>query len=137
MTKKADFSKYDKVETTLQAGTMLDGVLRFRKPLKISGGFDGEIESESLLIVDSGAEVRADIAARVVIINGSVTGNVTASERIEILGGGRVKGNLKAARIKIADNVEFEGRCRMIRDPETIDIFSAPVEKLKEIARNG
>lgn len=137
MAKKADFSKYDKVETTLQAGTMLDGVLRFRKPLKISGVFEGEIESETFLIVDSGAEVRADIAAKVVIINGNVTGNITATERIEILTGGRVRGNLKAARIKIADNVEFEGKCRMIRDPETIDIFSARVEKLKEIARTG
>ncbi|MBI9109070.1 MAG: polymer-forming cytoskeletal protein [Spirochaetales bacterium] len=135
MGKKADFSKYDKVETTLQQGTMLDGVLRFGKPLKISGVFVGEIESETLLIVDSGAEVRANVNARVVIISGRVTGNITATDRIEILSGGCVKGNLKAARVKIADNVEFEGRCRMIKDPETIDIFSARVEKLKEIAQ--
>jgi cytoskeletal protein CcmA (bactofilin family) len=137
MSKKADFSKYDKVETTLQRGTILDGVLRFKKPLKISGVFEGEIESETLLIIDSSAEVQADVNAKVVIVSGCVTGNITASDRIEILSGGRVRGNLKSARIKIADNVEFEGRCRMIKDPETIDIFSARVEKLKEIAQSG
>jgi len=136
MSKKTDFSKYDKIETTLQQGTRLKGVLRFKKPLKISGVFEGEIESETYLVIDSGAEVTADVNAKVVIISGSLTGNITASERIEILAGGRVRGNLKAARVKIADNVEFEGRCRMIKDPETIDIFSARVEKLKEIAQS-
>lgn len=135
MSRKAEFTKFDKVETVLQKGTKLDGLLRFKKPLKICGIFEGEIECETFLIIDSSAEVTAELNARVVVIGGNVTGNVTASDRIEILPGGRVKGNLKASRIKIADDVEFEGCCRMIKDPETIDIFSARVEKLKEIAQ--
>ena len=137
MAKKAEFTKFYKVETTLQSGTRLDGILKFSKPLKIRGRFLGEIESDAELYIDNGAEVNADIYAKVVVVSGMVNGNICATERIEILAGGRVKGDLKSSRIRIADGVEFEGRCKMVRDPETIDIFSAGVERLKEIAQSG
>ncbi|HAK46296.1 MAG TPA: hypothetical protein DCO79_10325 [Spirochaeta sp.] len=136
MGKRTDFSKFDKIETVLQPGTVLDGTLKFKKPLKIRGNFSGEIDSEAVLYVDEGAEIKADINARIVIISGRVTGNVTASERIEILSGGKVRGDLIASKVRIADEVEFSGQCRMIKDPETLDIFSAGVDKLKEIARS-
>ncbi len=136
MAKRTEFTIFDKIETILQPGTEMDGVLKFKKALKIRGKFVGEIESEAVLFIDSDAEVKAEIKARVVIISGKVKGNISASESIEILSGGRVSGDLKSPRIRIADGVEFKGRCRMIRDPETIDIFSAGVYKLKEIARS-
>lgn len=135
MGKKADFSRFDKVETVLQAGTELDGCLKFSKPLKIKGQFRGEIDSETVLFIDSEAEINADINAKIVIVSGRVNGNISASERIEILGGGCVHGDLIASRIRMADGVEFKGRCKMIKDAESLDIFSAGVEKLKEIAR--
>ena len=136
MRKKNEFSRFDRIETVLQHGTSLNGNLKFEKPLKIKGDFNGEIESDAVLFIDSDAAVKADINARVVIVSGRVDGNITASERIELLAGARVRGDLKSFRIKIADEVVFEGRCKMIHDPETIDIFSASVDKLKEIARS-
>ena len=136
MGKKTEFSKFDKIETILQPGTKLDGSLKFSKPLKMKGSFKGEIDSEAVLYIDEEAEIEANINASVVIISGRVNGNITASERIEILTGGRVDGDLISSRIRIADNVDFRGRCRMIKDPESLDIFSAGVDKLKEIARS-
>ena len=136
MGKKTEFSKFDKIETVLQPGTRLDGTLRFSKPLKMKGKFKGEIDSGAVLYIDEEADIEANISASVVIISGKVHGNVTASERIEILTGGRVEGDLISTRIRIADNVDFKGRCRMIKDPESLDIFAAGVDKLKEIARS-
>lgn len=136
MRKKTDFSRFDKIETILQSGTKLKGNLKFKKPLKIKGHFDGEIESDAVLYVDSGAVVTAEINARVVVVSGKVIGNITAEDRIELMAGAQVNGDLKSERIKISDDVVFEGRCRMIRDPETIDIFSASADRLKEIARS-
>ena len=136
MARKTDFTKFDKVETTLRKGTGLNGTLRFTKPLKICGRFEGEIESDTTLYIDKGAEVTAEIKAATVLVSGLVKGNISASNKIEILPGGKVLGNLKASKVKIADGTEFEGRCLMIRDPGTIDIFSAKVEKLKEIVQS-
>lgn len=136
MNRKAEFYRFDKVNTVLKNGTEFNGILRFRKPLKINGKFKGEIESESILYIDSDATVNADIKAKTVIISGTVNGDITAEERIEILAEGKVKGNLKTARLKISDGVKFEGKCSMIRNPESVDVFSARVEKLKEIVQN-
>ncbi len=137
MGKRTDFTILDKIETVLKPGTVLEGTLKFHAPLKICGHFRGIIESEAVLYIDSTAYIEADISTRVAVVSGTVHGNITASEKIEILPGSRISGDLKAARIKIADGVEFEGKCKMVRDPETIDIFSAGVERLKEIARTS
>ncbi|MDC7126882.1 MAG: polymer-forming cytoskeletal protein, partial [Spirochaetales bacterium] len=102
--------------------------------LKIRGSFKGEIDSDGVLFVDKEAEVLGDVKAKEVIVSGKLTGDINASERIELLSGGEVKGDLNASRVRIAESVDFVGACKMIKDPETIDIFSASAEKLKEIA---
>ena len=46
-------------------------------------------------------------------IGGNVTGNVTASERVDLLAGGRLIGDVKAARLTIADGASFKGNVDM------------------------
>ncbi len=120
-----------KTETTLGKKTNFDGTLTFSNSLKIDGFFKGEIESTGLLIIENGAQVVADIRVRSIVIGGVVHGNITASEKLEMLSTGRVFGNIKTPRLKIADGVEFVGKCDMIREPDTVEIFSQNVEKLK------
>lgn len=120
-----------KTETTLGKKTNFDGTLTFTNSLKIDGHFKGEIESTGLLVIETGAQVVADIRVRSIIIGGVVHGNITASEKLEMLPTGRVYGNIKTPRLKIADGVEFEGKCDMIKEPQAVEIFSQNVEKLK------
>ena len=47
-----------------------------------------------------------------------------------MLSTGKVYGNIKTAKLKIADGVVFDGNCEMIKKDEEIDIFSARVEQL-------
>lgn len=120
-----------KTETTLGKKTSFDGTLTFSNSLKIDGRFEGEIESTGLLVIETDARVVADIRVRSIIIGGIVQGNITASEKLEMLPTGRVYGNIKTPRLKIADGVEFEGKCDMIKEPQAVEIFSQNVEKLK------
>lgn len=134
MRKKNEYTKLDKFETILQPGTVLEGKLSFSKPIRMRGKFVGDITADGILYIDKEAEVIANIDAKEVIISGKVTGDINASERIEIMLGGNVKGDLKSSRIRISDDVVFQGSCNMIKDPESIDVFSTNAEKLKEIA---
>src|SRR5689334_21437172 len=53
--------------------------------LTIDGRVDGTIElGDHSLTIGVGAAVRADLKAHTVLISGSVVGNVTATDRIEI-----------------------------------------------------
>ncbi|TGK00956.1 polymer-forming cytoskeletal family protein [Leptospira semungkisensis] len=107
-------TEYGTISTILGRETSFSGILNFRKPLEISGEFEGEIESEGFLLVSEGARVRANIKAGTVIVGGEITGNVIATQRLEMLPSGKVNGNIKTAKLQIADGVIFEGNCEMI-----------------------
>lgn len=131
MAKTAEIKAGEKITTTLGKETVFTGTMRFSKSLKIDGKFEGEIISSGFLYVDEGAEVKADIKVRSIVIGGIVHGNIEATEKLEMLDSGQVYGNVRTAKLKIADGVVFEGKCEMIKDPDSIDIFSGSAEKLK------
>ena len=122
---------YEKTRTTLGAETVFDGVMRFTESLKIDGHFKGEIESSGFLYIEKGAKVSADIKVKSLVIGGIVHGNIIATDSLEMLDSGEVFGNVKTSRLRIADGVIFEGKCEMIKDPESLDVFAGDVEKLK------
>lgn len=95
--------------------TSFSGILNFQRPLEISGEFQGEIESEGFLLVSEGAKVRANIKAGTVIVGGEITGNVIATQKLEMLSTGKVNGNIKTSKLQIADGVIFDGNCEMIQ----------------------
>ena len=122
---------YEKIRTTLGSETVFDGVMRFTESLKIDGQFKGEIESTGFLYIEKGARVSADIKVKSLVIGGIVHGNIIATDSLEMLDSGEVFGNVRTSRLRIADGVIFEGKCEMIKDPESIDVFAGDVEKLK------
>tara|TARA_B100000614_G_C14524345_1_gene483924 strand:+ start:554 stop:889 length:336 start_codon:yes stop_codon:yes gene_type:complete len=100
----------------------------------VSGEYEGQINADGFLYVRDGAHVRADVSARRIIIGGTVHGNIEAQDEVEMLPGCVVYGNIRAGRIRIADGVVFEGRCEMLRNSESLDVFSAPLDQLRRQA---
>ena len=132
MPKNNEHKGTEKISTTLGKETNFHGILKFRESLKIDGKFEGEIESPGFLYVENGAVVKANIKVGSIVIGGVVRGNVEASERLEMLATGQVYGNIRTAKLNIADGVVFEGKCEMIKGSETVNVFSAPVGELKK-----
>jgi cytoskeletal protein CcmA (bactofilin family) len=132
MGKNTEHKGTDRITTTLGKSTVFNGTMRFSKSLKIDGSFEGEIISSGFLYVEDGAVVRADIKVGSIVIGGVIHGNIEATENLEMLSTGQVYGNIKTKKLRIADGVVFEGKCEMIKNPENVDIFTKPVEKLKE-----
>jgi cytoskeletal protein CcmA (bactofilin family) len=125
----------DKIRTTLGKETNFNGTMRFSESLAIDGKFQGEIISNGFLYIEHGAVVKANIKVGSIIIGGIVKGNVEALEKVEMLPSGQVFGNIRTAKLKIADGVVFDGKCEMIKNAEAIDIFSNTVDHLKESAQ--
>ena len=136
MPKNNDHKGLEKITTTLGKETNFNGVLRFKESLKIDGTFEGEIESPGFLYIENGATVKANIKVGSVVVGGVVRGNIEASERLEMLTTGKVFGNIRTAKLNIADGVVFEGKCEMIKNPEKLDIFSAPVANIKKATQS-
>ncbi|MDX1958477.1 MAG: polymer-forming cytoskeletal protein [Leptospiraceae bacterium] len=107
------------ITTILGKDTSFQGTLSFKRPLQIAGEFIGEIISDGYLYISETAIVKANIKASVVIVGGQVTGNVIATEKLEMLSTGKVTGNIKTAKLQIADGVVFDGNCEMIQSGKT------------------
>jgi cytoskeletal protein CcmA (bactofilin family) len=79
--------------------------------------FDGTGEGRVALArsfrVGSHGNVHAEVSARVVVIGGTVVGNVAATERVEILPTGVLEGNIRAPKIVIAEGAKFKGSVDM------------------------
>jgi len=114
------------IATTLGKETSFTGMLRFKDSLRIRGNFEGEIDAMGRLVIDADATVSArKIRATSVIIGGTVRGDIEAADRLELLPSAKVYGNVRTAKLRIADGVIFEGTCEMIRDPGAFNPFAA------------
>jgi cytoskeletal protein CcmA (bactofilin family) len=123
---------YKKTRTVLGGETRFKGILKFEDSLKIDGYFEGAIESPGFLMVETGSELIADISVGVLIVGGSIHGDVTATERLEVLPGGSIVGNIRCTNLIMAENTGFQGDCEMLRDPSGLDIFAVPLDRLKK-----
>ena len=112
--------------------TSFSGNLRFKTTLRIQGRFKGTIEATGALIVDKDATVEADrITVSSLTVFGSVSGAIHAFDKIDMMSGSQVRGDVKAARLRIADGVLFEGQCSMTGVDREVEIFSRPIEEIK------
>lgn len=99
--------------TILAGGITIEGELTSDDEVQIEGTFKGRLTAKDSVSVANGAVVEAEISGSSVHIGGHVTGNVTAGDRVEIQPGARLVGDVKAARLTIADGASFKGNVDM------------------------
>ena len=97
----------------LGEGTSFKGTLTFEGTVRIDGRLEGEIFTKDTLVIGEGAQVNASIHAGVVVISGTVHGNITAERKIDIHASGRLFGNISTPSLVIEEGVVFEGGCTM------------------------
>lgn len=97
----------------LYKGSRVTGQLSFQGAARIDGSVDGEIQCQGTLTIGEGADIRAKVSGRVVILRGKVEGNVTAKERLELIAPARLIGNVDTPRLLVTEGVVFDGNCAM------------------------
>jgi len=96
---------------------VLRGDLSGGEDLLVEGQLEGTIKLEDhCLTVGQNGRVTAEIHARQVVILGSVQGNITAGEKIEIRKSGHVVGDLVSAGIAIEEGAYFKGSIDILRE---------------------
>jgi len=114
---------------------VISGQLSGSEDLVIEGHVDGKIELRNhVLTIGSNGRITAQVAAKAIIVFGHVTGNLTATEKVEIRESGSVEGDIVAPRVAIADGSNFRGSIDMQRK-EPPGSTEAPVDALDRHAR--
>jgi cytoskeletal protein CcmA (bactofilin family) len=105
-------SDVDERRTTawIGQGVIIEGRVTSSQDLRIDGKVDGKIEVDNhLLTVGHGAEVKANLVGRSILISGTVVGNVTATVRVDLHATGSVEGDITSPRLVVVDGAFLSG----------------------------
>ena len=104
----------EKAIVNIGKSVIIKGELSGSEDLTIEGQVEGKIElRQNVLTIGPNAKIKAQVLARAVVVEGSVQGNIAASEKIEIRDKGSVEGDLSSPRVAIADGAHFRGSIDM------------------------
>ncbi len=99
---------------------VINGELSGSEDLTIEGQVEGKIElRDHVLTVGSNGRITAQVSAKAIVVLGHVTGNLTATERVDIRENGSVEGDIVAPRVAIADGSHFRGSIDMQRKEQS------------------
>ena len=99
----------------------IEGKIVSTETLNIDGSVEGTIEvGDHNLNIGPGAAVKADLIAKTVTISGAVTGNVMASEKVNLQPTGSVDGDITTPRLVMADGAVIKGHVEAQGDRKAV-----------------
>ncbi|MBN1794414.1 MAG: polymer-forming cytoskeletal protein [Candidatus Omnitrophica bacterium] len=103
-------------DKVLDVNASMQGTLSFNDPvnLRINGSFEGKLITKGTLMIGDNAQVKADIDGENITIAGTVTGNVVARRKLELVAPARMIGNITAATLVVTEGALLEGNCKMV-----------------------
>jgi cytoskeletal protein CcmA (bactofilin family) len=108
--------RLEKSTVNIGKSVVIKGELNGSEDLTIEGQVEGKIElRQNVLTIGPNGKIKAQLFAKAVIILGEVTGNVTATEKVDIRDNGSVDGDIAAPRVAIAEGAHFRGSIDMQR----------------------
>ncbi len=99
--------------TTIAPGTKVKGSVTGKAPLRIEGQLDGKVLLDGLVTVAKGGLVTGEVKADTVQVSGKLIGNVTGRERVEVLAGGSLEGDVSSPRFVIIEGAFYKGNVEM------------------------
>ena len=100
-----------KPNTMIGEGSRFEGRCAVHGNLRIDGRFVGPALQVDQLYVGEAGRVKTDIVANVVVVEGVVVGNISATNRVLLLPSARVLGDLLTPELVLQDGAMLDGNC--------------------------
>lgn len=103
-----------RIDTLIGEGTNIDGDLNFSGGMRIDGQVNGNViatsDKPSTLVLSEHARINGEVRVTHLVVNGSISGPVTASEYLELQGKARLAGDVHYKTLEIQLGAIVEGR---------------------------
>jgi cytoskeletal protein CcmA (bactofilin family) len=99
--------------TYLGPNVVIDGTVSGSEAVVVEGTIKGRINVTNDLRIGTKARVEATVHAKNVTVEGKLTGDVSADDRVELVASATVDGNIKAPKIIVAEGARFRGAVDM------------------------
>ena len=130
-----------KIETLIGQSIEVDGDLNFHGGLHLDGKINGNVISEngsnSVLVVSEQGQINGDVSVPCAVINGTIKGNVYASEKLELSNKACITGNVHYNVLEMASGASVNGNMlHKNAEKHLLEHHSKPVEPQDEPAQD-
>jgi cytoskeletal protein CcmA (bactofilin family) len=94
----------------ISADMVITGTIQSSSGLQVDGKVEGEIRCENDVVVGKSAVIKGNFNVNSITVSGTVNGNITAKDRIELKSSAKLLGDIKSKRLAVEDGVTFIGR---------------------------
>jgi len=100
-----------KAAACITQGIRIKGDITGKEDLFVDGTLEGKLDlGGGVCTIGPNGKVKADIAAREVIVRGDVEGKIDATEKMQVWSSGRVNGEVRTGRLAIEDGALLRGK---------------------------
>jgi len=97
-------------KTLISAEVEIIGTVKSAGSIQIDGKLDGDLNCTGDAVIGQGAVIKGNLNVNSVTVSGTLNGNVSAKDRIEMKSSAKVVGDIKAKRLAVEDGVSFVGK---------------------------
>lgn len=101
-----------KLQTIIGEDSEFKGELAVKETVRIDGILEGDVRADWVIVGESG-KITGNIDSRGTVVGGTVEGNIDAGEIVELKNKSRVLGEIRTAKLTVAEGAVFEGYSRM------------------------
>jgi cytoskeletal protein CcmA (bactofilin family) len=117
---------------------IIKGELSGSEDLYVDGQVEGTIELQgNILIIGPNGQVRANVNAKGVVVEGKLDGNIRATERAALKKSAIAVGDIVTQRVSIEDGAYFKGRVDIQREGAKVETKSTAAPAAGTIASSG
>src|SRR5450755_3407927 len=110
-----------RIDSLIGAGTVVQGNVMFAGGLRIDGAVDGKVatadNAQGTLVISEHARIDGEVKVSHIVINGSVSGPVTANDYLELQAKARVNGDVVYRTLEMHVGAIVQGKL-MHAEPE-------------------
>ena len=107
-----------KLETFVGKETVISGDVTLQHSLRVDGRINGKLRSKEDITIGTGASIKGDVVADIIVIDGDVHGNVYANKSVHLQTNARLDGDIHTPKIEMFEGARFNGAIRMLDEKE-------------------
>ena len=99
--------------TVIGPDAVFRGDLEFQSSARVLGRIEGAVTATGKILIAEGSDCQATVKAQDVTVEGTLSGNVEAADRVAVSATGQVHGDIQAARMTMDEGATVNGFCRI------------------------
>ncbi len=104
---------FKKIETIIGPNLKVKGNFNGSGNTVVEGFLEGSLKTNGNVFIGDKANIFANISAKTARVGGSIEGNISVKDHLEIVSSAKIKGNINCSSLSIENGAILNGQCFM------------------------